>query len=567
MNRRRFLAGVGAAAAATTGYGAVRVADVRPYDSGVPAEDLGADPTPRERVLAAVRHLFEADHRSVTRVTVESDWTGAAPYRLTRHRELHEHSRRRHTHVLTTFGNGAVRLDRERDGVDARTISPYATINAYVHFVDATLADPATLPERFVFHVDDGRIAYDRDAPAQAVGDPVTVDGGYAGTAPADDFERPLFGEPVRPHRAPWTEHERADATVTYRLSGADAYARAVPLPFVPVETIHDDAAVRATLDRDSGREQWQFRPPKVTPPPAVRQYRSRFGDEPIAIEGASFSNWVGWLACRDGQVFVTGGTEQFPVLYAVQAQSGTMNWAVPGVSGQALLGDAVLFNNGPADYDAGLLDVTTGNILETTGTIGYNPTVYAGPDARKFTLEMDSYDWNMVSSESISDADIALGSSDVLTATITSSGLGLFEILTRSGDDLVVVDLRSGEYQSLQTDFEHSRPVVVTDDDHWFVCTEERVTAFPVVRPTEESLGTQLWQTSVSPVVTNPAITDTAVYVPTEQGLVVIDIHSGQKRSRIGRPPRTDQRWAIPPSIADGALYYVSGGRLTAYS
>ena len=254
MNRRRFLAGVGAAAAATTGYGAVRVADVRPYDSGVPAEDLGADPTPRERVLAAVRHLFEADHRSVTRVTVESDWTGAAPYRLTRHRELHEHSRRRHTHVLTTFGNGAVRLDRERDGVDARTISPYATINAYVHFVDATLADPATLPERFVFHVDDGRIAYDRDAPAQAVGDPVTVDGGYAGTAPADDFERPLFGEPVRPHRAPWTEHERADATVTYRLSGADAYARAVPLPFVPVETIHDDAAVRATLDRDSGR-------------------------------------------------------------------------------------------------------------------------------------------------------------------------------------------------------------------------------------------------------------------------------------------------------------------------
>jgi len=254
VNRRRLLAGVGAAAATATGYGAVRVADLRPYDPAVPAADRRSTPTPRGRVLAAVRHLFEADHRSVTRVTVESDWTGSAPYRLTRHRELHEHSRRRHTHVLTTLGNGVVRLDRERDGVEARTLSPYATINAHIHFADATFADPPTLPERFVFHVDDGRIVYDRDAPAQAVGDPVAVDGGYAGTTPVDDFEHPMFGEPVRPHRAPWTEHERSDATVTYRLSGADAYARAVPLPFVAVDAIHDDAAVRATLDRDTGR-------------------------------------------------------------------------------------------------------------------------------------------------------------------------------------------------------------------------------------------------------------------------------------------------------------------------
>lgn len=110
MNRRRFLASVGAGAAATAGYGAVRVADIRPYDPGVPVDNLGADPTPRERVLAAVRHLFAADHRSVTRVRVDADWTGDAPYRLTRHRELHEHSRRRHTHALTTFGDGAVRL-------------------------------------------------------------------------------------------------------------------------------------------------------------------------------------------------------------------------------------------------------------------------------------------------------------------------------------------------------------------------------------------------------------------------------------------------------------------------
>ena len=254
MNRRRFLAGVGAAAAPTTGYGAARVADVRPYDPGTPDAELGADPTPRDRVLAAVRHRFAADHRAVTRVRMDADWTGEAPYPLTRHRALHEHSRRRHTHALTTFGNGVVRLDRDRDGVDARTLTPYTTINAYIHFVDATLADPETLPERFVFHVDDGGLAYDRDAPEQSVGDPVTVDGGYAGTAPVADFERPLFGESIRPHRASWREHDRDDATVTYRLSGADAYARAVPMPFVPVETVHDDAAVRATLDRDTGR-------------------------------------------------------------------------------------------------------------------------------------------------------------------------------------------------------------------------------------------------------------------------------------------------------------------------
>ncbi|UIO99239.1 hypothetical protein Hbl1158_11955 [Halobaculum sp. CBA1158] len=254
MNRRAFLAGVGAAAATATGYGAVRVADVRPYDPGVPADDLGTDPTPRERVLAAVEHRFAADHRAVTRVRVLDDWTGDAPYRLTRHRELHEHSRRRHTHALTTFGNGLVLADRERDGIDPRTLSPYATLNAYVHFVDATLADPETLPERFVFHVSDGSLAYDRDAPEQAVGDPVTVDGGDAGTFPVDDFERPMFGESIRPHRGSWTEHDRDDATVTYRLSGPDAYARAVPLPFVSVEAIHDDAAVRATLDRDTGR-------------------------------------------------------------------------------------------------------------------------------------------------------------------------------------------------------------------------------------------------------------------------------------------------------------------------
>ncbi|MFC7137366.1 hypothetical protein ACFQRB_14760 [Halobaculum litoreum] len=230
MNRRGFLAGLGAAAAGAVGYGGLRVADLRPYDPDAPADRLAADATPRERVLAAIRHLFAADHRAVTRVRVLDDWTGDAPYRLTRHRELHEHSRRRHTHALTTFGNGMVLADREPDGVDPRTACPYATIDAVLHFSDAVLADPETLPERFVFHVDDGTLAVDRDAPAQAVGEPVTVDGGYAGRTPVRDYPRVMFGEPIRPHRATWREHDRTGRTVTYELSGPDAYARAVPL-------------------------------------------------------------------------------------------------------------------------------------------------------------------------------------------------------------------------------------------------------------------------------------------------------------------------------------------------
>ncbi|MFC7069092.1 hypothetical protein [Halobaculum lipolyticum] len=254
MNRRRFLAGVGAAAAGVAGYGGVRVADLRPYEPAPPAADLDDSATPRERVLAATRHLFAADHRAVTRVTVLDDWTGEAPYRLTRHRELHEHSRRRHTHALTTFGNGMVLADRERDGVDPRAASPYATIDALLHFSDATLADPETLPERFVLHVDDGALAYDRDAPPQSVGEPVTVDGGAAGVGAVNDYPRPMFGEPIRPHRAPWREHDRSEETVTYELSGADAYARAVPLYTTAGVEIREASRLRATLDRETGR-------------------------------------------------------------------------------------------------------------------------------------------------------------------------------------------------------------------------------------------------------------------------------------------------------------------------
>ncbi len=254
MNRRGFLAGLGAAAAGAVGYGGLRVADLRPYDPDAPADRLAADATPRERVLAAIRHLFAADHRAVTRVRVLDDWTGDAPYRLTRHRELHEHSRRRHTHALTTFGNGMVLADREPDGVDPRTACPYATIDAVLHFSDAVLADPETLPERFVFHVDDGTLAVDRDAPAQAVGEPVTVDGGYAGRTPVRDYPRVMFGEPIRPHRATWREHDRTGRTVTYELSGPDAYARAVPLYSPGGIDLREGSRLRATLDRETGR-------------------------------------------------------------------------------------------------------------------------------------------------------------------------------------------------------------------------------------------------------------------------------------------------------------------------
>lgn len=255
MNRRQFLAGAGAAAATATGYGGVRVADLRPYDPDRPSERLGSDPAPRDRVLAATRHLFAADHRARTRVRVLDDWTGDAPYLLTRHRERHEHSRRRHAHVLTTFGNGLVLADRDRDGVDPRAATPYASIDAVLHFSSAVSADPETLPERFVLHVDDGGIRVDRDAPPQSVGEPIRVNSeGYSGAAPIADFPRPMLGEPIRPHRAAWTVRERTADTLELELSGPDGYAQAVPLFSPGGVTIREDCWLRATLDRESGR-------------------------------------------------------------------------------------------------------------------------------------------------------------------------------------------------------------------------------------------------------------------------------------------------------------------------
>ncbi|MFC7096527.1 hypothetical protein [Halobaculum marinum] len=254
MNRRAFLASAGAAAAGVLGYGGARVADLRPYDPTVPAASLDDEASPRERVLAATRHVFAADHRAVTRVRVLDDWTGDAPYRLTRHRELHEHSRRRHTHALTTFGDGLVLADRDRDGVDPRAATPYATIDAVLHFSDAVLADPETLPERFVLHVDDGRLAFDRDAPPQSVGEPIRVDGGYAGWTPTRDYPRRMFGEPIRPHRATWREHDRTPETITYEVAGADAYVRATPLYSTAGVDFRDGSRLRATLDRETGR-------------------------------------------------------------------------------------------------------------------------------------------------------------------------------------------------------------------------------------------------------------------------------------------------------------------------
>ncbi|WP_277555428.1 hypothetical protein [Halobaculum limi] len=255
MNRRQFLAGVGAAAATVAGYGGVRAADVRPYNPDLPSERLGSEPTPRDRVLAATRHLFAVDHRALTRVRVLDDWTGDAPYRLTRHRERHEHSRRRHAHALTTFGNGMVLVDRDRDGVDPRVASPYASIDAVLHFSDAVTADPETLPERFVFHVGDGAIRVDRDAPPQSVGEPIRVNSeGYSGAVPVREFPRPMLGEPIRPHRAAWTVHERTADTLTLELSGPDAYAQVAPLYSPAGITIREGSRVRATVHRETGR-------------------------------------------------------------------------------------------------------------------------------------------------------------------------------------------------------------------------------------------------------------------------------------------------------------------------
>jgi hypothetical protein len=252
MNRRRFLAGAGTAALGVgTGYGGLRVADVRPYDPALPTGD-----SPRERIVAAARHRHAVDHRAVTRVRVLEDWTGEAPYDLDVRRRWHEHSRRRHLHTLKTFAAPLTRSDGITDEPDREFVTPHQSLWALLHYSRA-LSDSYDLPLTNVLYVTDGSVLYDFDAPTPE-DETVRISDARSGTdvvADDDVIAETVRDDFVRPHRTDWTRTAEGDETTTYRVSGPDAYAQVVPLPFAPISAF-GDCWIAVTLNSETGRLQ-----------------------------------------------------------------------------------------------------------------------------------------------------------------------------------------------------------------------------------------------------------------------------------------------------------------------
>lgn len=250
MNRRQFLAGVGTAATGSaTGYLGLRITDVRPYEPALPSGD-----TPRERIIAGTRHLYAVDHEVITRVRVLEDWTGEVPYDLDVRRQWHEHSRRRHLHTLTTFDTPLTRSDSVADEGGREYVTPHQILWALLHY-NRVYSDSYALPLTNVLYVTDGTLLYDFDAPTPEHGEVrITSDDRGVKVVPSDqDVTRTVRGEIIRPHRTDWTLIEDGDGSVTYRVSGPDAYAQVVPLPFTPI-TEFGDCWIEVTLDSETGR-------------------------------------------------------------------------------------------------------------------------------------------------------------------------------------------------------------------------------------------------------------------------------------------------------------------------
>jgi hypothetical protein len=249
VNRRAFLGAAGTAAGVLGGYGGVRIADLRPYDPERPGGE-----TPRERITDAARHRYAVDHRAVTRVRVLDDWLGAAPYDLGVRRQWHEHSRRRHLHTLTTFGSPLTRNERIAALPDREFVSPHQILWALFHY-NRVYSERYDLPLTTVLYVSDGTMLYDYDAPAPVDGTVrLTGEDSGADVVSTDDEAAPAVrGEFVRPHRTDWEHVSEDEETVTYRVSGPDAYVQVVPLTFAPISSF-GDCWVEVTLHKQTGR-------------------------------------------------------------------------------------------------------------------------------------------------------------------------------------------------------------------------------------------------------------------------------------------------------------------------
>jgi hypothetical protein len=263
LNRRQFVAGLGATTALAAGYAGVRIGDVRPYSPSYPTGE-----TPRERIVAAAAHRFAVDHRALTTVEIRRDWTDRAPYELGRHQQWHEHSRRRHLHALTTLDAPLLESAPAEAAPDLEYLSPHGTLPALLHYGRAFGAE--SLPLTYVLYVTDGTILYDFDAPTPSedasAGDVrITDESGRSGVGLNHDGSDPLLQEYVRPHRSTWarvSDEERVcdekrvcddETTVTFRIDTPDAYSEVVPLALTGVTGL-EDPFVEVTLDRDTGR-------------------------------------------------------------------------------------------------------------------------------------------------------------------------------------------------------------------------------------------------------------------------------------------------------------------------
>jgi hypothetical protein len=185
---------------------------------------------------------------------VLDDWTGETPYDLDVRRLWHEHSRRRHLHTLTTFNAPLTRSNRLADEADREFITPHQTLWALLHY-NRVFNDGYDLPLRNVRYVTDGTMLYDFDAPSSEDGT-VRVSDVHSGIYVVADNEEPaetVRRDFVRPHRTDWRQTAEDDETITYRVSGPDAYAQVVPLPFAPI-SVFGDCWVEVTLNSETGR-------------------------------------------------------------------------------------------------------------------------------------------------------------------------------------------------------------------------------------------------------------------------------------------------------------------------
>jgi len=341
------------------------------------------------------------------------------------------------------------------------------------------------------------------------------------------------------------------------------------------VYMLETDALV--AFDRETGHRAWRFEPPAVVPPSNREDSYDRSG----------FTEWRGWLAYRDGTVFVNGGSrgsgdsDTWPIraLYAVDATDGSMNWAAPERIGHAVLGDSVLCADASGSLRNCLVNIETGRSrsipLPETGSI---LACFATDDASTFSFGGLTNTGLGTVRSSVFEEDLIVSQSTMFGTTITSDGIALLTNSPRlefdvDGDpDLVAVDLVEGMHWPISVEGDRrSTEMCLTDDDQWYVLTEGGIEAHPVAEAAARGQASNpTWQTAVPPLVGRPIVTDAGVYLPTEAGITVLSPSTGDKQGQFGpeyveNPPKW---WQWAPAVVDGTLYCRLGdGNLHAYA